>query len=98
MAARRALKSPEYNRILLTIGTSLLAVAAVGFFLEKSDSLVGAFLAVGATMSIISVLAPRLEGRQEFGLAGAKLNIALAVKQAERELETKILPTLEELK
>jgi hypothetical protein len=88
------------DRFLATVGVLLLMVAAAGFLLDKSEALVGGFLIVGAALVLVSVLAPRLEGKQKLGLTGAELNLAYIVEsttRAEIELKSGRLPGLEDV-
>jgi hypothetical protein len=66
-------------------------------FLDKSETLAGGSILLGAVVCIISVLAPKLSGPQELSLTGAKLNIALDVAKGEAELRTERLPDVKEL-
>jgi hypothetical protein len=84
------------SRLLAITGVLLLGVAAAGFLMGRSELLAGGFLIVGAALTLVSVLVPRLEGAQELTLTGAKIFIA-KVQSAEAELETKRLPELEDL-
>jgi hypothetical protein len=85
------------NVLLATIGVVLLVVSVVGFLMNKTDALVGAFLVIGATLVLVAVLVPRLEGPLEVSLTGAKLNIATLAAVAEAELAAGSLVELEDL-
>jgi len=80
------------NFYLAGVGLLLVLVAVIGFFDERNEALVGAFLVLGVTVCVISVVVSRMEGQQELTLKGAKLNLAI-VKQGENELKSARLPT-----
>ena len=93
----RVTQAERPNYLLASIGAFLLVVASVGFLLDRSAVLAGGFLICGTALTLISVLVRRLEGSQEIGLTGAKINIARTILEGERDLETKLLPGIEEL-
>ena len=67
--------APSHNRLLTSVGLSLLATSVVGFFLRRSEPMVGGFLMIGAALVFLSVVVPRLEGSQEISLTGAKITV-----------------------
>ena len=88
------------NPFLGVLGVLLLGVAAAGMFLSKPEGVVGGFLVGGMALCIIAVLAPRLEGNQEVGLTGAKLNIAKVsqdIALGELEVRSLTLAEIEEV-
>ena len=85
------------SRFLATVGVGLGSSGVTAMFLDKSEALAGGSMLLGAVVCIISVLAPKMSGPQEIGLAGAKLNIALDIVQGEAELRTEKLPDFSEL-
>lgn len=100
MASSGTGDSSAQNRILLaTVGILLLAVATAGFLLGRSEVLAGAFLVIGAALIIVSSVVSRLEGQQEIGPTGVKLNIAAAgsIERTESELLKNKLPAIEDV-
>lgn len=82
------------------LGTLLLLAAIIGFFAGKNGALIGTFTVVGAALCVSAAVAPRLEGAQEFGLQGAKINVAQlkqTIEKGETELESGKLAELEEV-
>ena len=100
-ASRRRIRGRQRatrpNVLLAFLGVVLLVVAVVGFLMNKTDALVGAFLVIGAALVLVAVLMPRLEGPIEVSLTGAKLNIATLAAVAEAELAAGSLTELEDL-
>lgn len=98
---RRHQNLPQPASVFLgVLGTLLLLAAVTGFFIGRDGALIGVFTVVGAAVCVAAVVAPRLEGAQEFGLQGAKINVAelkLTLEKGEKELETQQLPELEEV-
>ncbi len=86
------------SRILAAVGITLLVVAIAGFLLGRSEALAGGFLLVGAAITVVSVLVPRLEGSQKFSLTSVEITIARSsVQVTEAELATEKLPTIEDI-
>lgn len=84
------------NLFLSTIGATLLVLAAVGFFLGRSEVIITGFLVVGGALCLIAVLWPRMEGGQELTLTGFKFNLN-KINEGERAIAAGDTTNLEDI-
>lgn len=84
--------NPQPNRLLKWVGLGLLAVAALGFLMDRSPIVVTAFAILGTALAVFSVFEPRMEGPQHLGVRGVTFTLreledvrAIAV-QAEKDV------------
>ncbi|MFD5339433.1 hypothetical protein [Streptomyces hawaiiensis] len=84
------------SALLATVGLVLIAAALSGFFLDLNSLVINALLTLGVILLVISVLAPRMEGKQVLRLIG-EINLAKAAEQAEVEIASGDIVPLDEV-